>query len=440
MAEASRSQDGNFFLQFLQSQAGGAIILLAVSILAFGWANSPWRDLYHALSELELGYRIGERLYHLELSHWVKDGLMTVFFFVVGLEIKRELLLGELASRAKAMLPVGAALGGAMLPALCYLLATAGAPEARAGWGIPMATDIAFALGILALFGSRVPHGLKVFLTGLAIVDDLLAVLVIAVFYTETIRWGFLAAAAVLLVVLFQAVRRMFRQTWLHLLLALAIWLCVFLSGIHATIAGVLIAWTIPIQAMREPEAFFAELCAAVNRLKAGTLSRRSMVHDRRQHRDLMTIYLAAEEMLPPGLNLEHSLHRLQAFVILPLFAFFAVGVTVDQATMAAFPGPAAWGVLLGLVFGKPLGICGAVWLLVRFRWAALPEGVTWGMLLGVGMLGGIGFTMSIFITDLAFASPALTAEAKLAVFLASILAGVGGGVQLARTLRNHHG
>jgi len=264
------------FEWFFHSQTTGSIVLLLATVTAVVWANSPWKDLYHALSHLDIGTYFNGQQYHLTLDHWVKDGLMAIFFFVVGLEIKREILIGELSSVKKAILPVMAAFGGAIVPALIYFGFNPSGPGAS-GWGIPMATDIAFALGLLALFGKRVPIGLKVFLTALAIVDDLMAVLVIALFYTDQINIGPLITSAFLLALLGLIVRNRIQRPVCIFLLIVGIWLCVFLSGIHATIAGVLLAMIVPVKASIAPKEFFNTLKQHKTWLKESKISRQSI-------------------------------------------------------------------------------------------------------------------------------------------------------------------
>ncbi|MEA2115797.1 MAG: Na+/H+ antiporter NhaA [Thermodesulfobacteriota bacterium] len=422
------------FERFFHSQTAGSIVLLLATITAVVWANSPWSDLYHTLSHLDIGTYFHGKQYHLTLDHWVKDGLMAIFFFVVGLEIKREILIGELSSVKKAMLPVMAALGGAVIPALIYFSFNPSGPAAS-GWGVPMATDIAFALGLLALFGKRVPIGLKVFLTALAIVDDLMAVLVIAIFYTDQINISALIAATFLLAFLGLIVRNNIHRPVCTFLLISGVWLCVFLSGIHATIAGVLLAMVVPVKATIEPKEFFNTLKQHKAWLKETKISRQSMVADKQQRQAIQQIYLAAERMIPAGIRLEEHLHPIQAFLILPLFALFAAGVTVDSNTLAAFPSTVSLGIIAGLLVGKQVGIVGFSFLVIRSGLTELPARVSWGQIWGVSLLGGIGFTMSIFISELAFTDEAMIADAKIAIFIASILAGICGYLVLQRSL-----
>ena len=424
----------SLFERFLHSQSSSSIVLLIATVTAVVWANSPWSDMYHNLSHLDIGTHFAGKQYHLTLDHWVKDGLMAIFFFVVGLEIKREILVGELSSVKKAALPVMAAIGGGVVPALLYFSLNPSGPASN-GWAIPMATDIAFALGLLALFGKRVPIGLKVFLTALAIVDDLLAVLVIALFYTDQISITALVTGVLLLALMSYLIRSGIRGTWMYLALMIAIWVCIFLSGIHATIAGVLIALTIPVKSSIEPQKFFDVICKHMAILKKSNITRESMIENKGQRQAIEQIYLTAEEMLPAGVYLEDKLHSIQAFLILPLFALFAAGVTINKEVLAAFPSAISIGIFVGLVLGKQIGICLFSYLTIKTGWAELPTRVTWGQVWGTSCLGGIGFTMSIFISELAFTDNAMIYDAKIAIFIASISAAVLGYIILNKTL-----
>ncbi len=424
----------NLFERFLHSQSSSSIVLILATLTAVIWANSPWADLYQKLSHLDIGTYFNGKQYHLSLDYWVKDGLMAIFFFVVGLEIKREILIGELSSIKKAILPVMAAFGGALIPALIYFSFNPGGPAAG-GWGVPMATDIAFALGLLALFGKRVPIGLKVFLTALAIVDDLMAVLVIALFYTDQINIPPLVASAVLLTLLALVVRNDIRRPVCTFLLIFGVWLGVFLSGIHATIAGVLLAMIVPVKATIEPKQFFNILKQHKSWLMGSKVTRRSVVTDRQQRQAIEQIYMASRKMIPAGIHLEEHLHPIQAFLILPLFALFAAGVVIDNNTLTAFPSSVSLGIITGLLVGKQIGILGFSLLVIKSGWTQLPTGVNWGQIWGVSLLGGIGFTMSIFISELAFFDEAMIADAKIAIFIASILAGICGFLVLNVTL-----
>ncbi len=425
----------SFFERFLHSQASGSVVLMLAAATALFWANSQWAGLYHALSHLEIGIVFGGRSYHMDLAHWVKDGLMTIFFFVVGLEIKREVLLGELSSLRKAALPVLAAVGGCVTPAIIYYILNMGGAGAS-GWGIPMATDIAFAIGILALLGSRVPVGLKVFLTALAIVDDLIAVLVIAAFYTAQINLVALAWALAFLILFFLVVKSNARRPIAYLFPAFGVWASLMFSGIHATIAGVLIALLVPVRSQIDPGEFLDSIIRSIECLgRSGPLTRDSLALNKQQWRLVEEIYLAADDMIPPGIFLEKQLHTIQAFVILPLFALFSAGVTITAQSMASFPGPISTGIMAGLVLGKQIGIMAFSWLAIVTGAADLPKGVRWPHVWGVSALAGIGFTMSIFISELGFEDQAMIDEAKIAIFIASLAAGVLGYLILRLTL-----
>ncbi len=425
----------SLFERFLHSQASSSIVLMIAAVTAVIWANTPWAKLYHDLSHLDIGVIFAGKTYQMGLAHWVKDGLMTLFFFVVGLEIKREVLLGELSSLRKATLPVMAAIGGCTVPALIYFFFNR-TGEAAGGWGVPMATDIAFALGILALLGERVPIGLKVFLTALAIVDDLIAVLVITIFYTDHINVASLITASGFLVLFYLAVKFQARRPILYLFPAIGVWASIMVSGIHTTVAGVLIAMLVPVKSVIEPERFFNTICKHMKYLKeSGPLTKESLVSNHRQWNAVEQIFLTAEDMIPPGVYLERHLHAPQAFIILPLFALFSAGVTFNAQIMSAFPGPVSIGIICGLVLGKPIGILLFSWLTIIAGGADMPTEVRWPHLLGAGILGGIGFTMSIFISELGFSSPTMIDEAKIGIFIASFIAGLGGYLLLNRTL-----
>ncbi|HOX24752.1 MAG TPA: Na+/H+ antiporter NhaA [Candidatus Krumholzibacteria bacterium] len=413
-----------FFLDFVRSEVSGSVVLLACTAFALALANSPWRSWYDDLAHTPLGVSWGSAAFTLSLQHWVNDLLMVLFFFVVGLEIKREVLVGELSSVEKATLPVAAALGGMVVPAALYTLLNAGGPGAP-GWGVPMATDIAFALGILAMLGRRAPLGLKVFLTALAIADDLGAVLVIALFYTEQIAVVALLVAAALLGLLLLAARAGVRRPEVYVALGLGVWAAVLASGVHATVAGVLVALTVPVRARRDPAEFRATSAAALAELERGDLTRESMLGDDRQLACLEALHDAAGDMVPPGLALEHRLQPVQAWLVLPLFAFFNAGVNLAGGSTA--PATVPLGIMLGLVVGKPLGIGLFSWLAVRSRRGRLPDGVSWIQLWGAGALAGVGFTMSLFISELAFADADLVAGAKLGILGASLTAGIVG-------------
>ncbi|MGD8818300.1 MAG: Na+/H+ antiporter NhaA [Acidobacteriota bacterium] len=422
------------FERFVHSEVSGSMVLLACTIAALAWANSPWAESYFDLVNTYIGVSWGDATFKMSLGHWIADGLMAIFFFVVGLEIKRELVIGQLSSFRQAVLPVGAAVGGALVPAALYALFN-GAGAGASGWGVPMATDIAFALGILSLFGKRAPIGLKVFLTALAIADDLLAVLVIAFFYSANISFFALAAAGFFMLLIVAAGRLGFRQTWVYLLLAVAAWAAVFASGVHATVAGVLIAMLVPVRANIEPKDFLARSRRRLEELEKSELTRESPVQRKEQMKALDDMYLAIEDMRPAGIALEHDLHPIQSFLILPLFALFKAGVPLDADAAGMLTGSVSIGIILGLFIGKQIGITAAAWAAIQGGWADMPEGVTWPQLWGAACLGGVGFTMAIFIGELAFTSETLIAEAKLAILVASLASGIFGFLVLQRVL-----
>lgn len=376
------------FQRFAETESSGGIVLLACTALALVWANSPVASSYSSLWHTPVALGTGGARLTLSLGHWIGDALMAVFFLLVGLEIKREFLFGELSSARTAALPLAAALGGMLVPAAIYVLFNAGGPGAS-GWGIPMATDIAFALGILALLGPRVPVSLKVFLAALAIADDIGAVLVIAVFYTATLSLPALGVAAGVVALAALANRAGVRSPLAYGLIGVPLWVAVHASGIHATIAGVLLAATVP--ARPRP----------------------------------------ATEAEAPLHRMERALHPWVAFAIVPLFALASAGVRLGGAGVGT--GAITWGVLLGLLLGKPIGILGATWVALRMGAAPL-AGVGWRALHGVSWLGGIGFTMSLFVAQLAFDSDDALAAAKLGILGASAVAAVVGWV-LLRTL-----
>ncbi len=432
MTESSRS--AAMFDRFFRPEVSGSVVLMVCTIVALGWANSPWSQLYFDLLHIDVGFSWAGTAFHLSLQHWINDALMAIFFFVVGLEVKREIAVGELSTLRKAALPVSAAVGGMLVPAGFYFAINAGGPGIQ-GWGIPMATDIAFALGILALFGSRAPIGLKVFLTALAIADDIGAVLVIALFYTANLKLGALAVAAAFMLLIAGVRACGIRRSGIYLALATGVWLGVLASGIHATVAGILVAMLVPIRAEIEPEAFLGKARNRLAELEASELTRDSMVGDKEQLHALDDLYVSTGDMIPAGIALEHQLHPVQAFLILPLFALFNAGVYLGGDASSRLADPVSLGILFGLLLGKPLGVVGFSWLAIKSRVADLPDGVDWRQIWGVASLSGVGFTMSLFIAELAFDDPALIATAKLGILGASLLAGALGYWILGRSL-----
>jgi NhaA family Na+:H+ antiporter len=414
----------------LHAAPAGGLVLLACAGIAMVWANSPAAHSYHALWETPIAIGVGDRHAALSLHGIVNDGLMAVFFFLVGLEIKREVLVGELASMRQAALPVAAALGGMLVPALLFLALNPGGPTSR-GWGIPMATDIAFALGVLALLGDRFPPALRVFLSALAIADDLGAVLVIALFYTASVSWSALSAAAGLLLLSLAANAIGVRAAWAYALIGIALWAAVLLSGVHATVAGVLLAMTIPSRTVIDERALLDGAGAALRDFDLARHPNTVMLSNREHQAALRRLEVLSEKALPPLARLEHGLHGIVTFGIMPLFALANAGVDL-RGGVSAMTSTIGLGVVLGLVLGKPIGITLASWLAVRAGAASLPAGIGWRALAGTAILGGIGFTMSLFIATLAFGDAAESlASAKLAILVASLIAGIAGWIVL---------
>jgi NhaA family Na+:H+ antiporter len=408
---------------FMHTETAGGIVIVVAAIAALIWANSPWDEAYFDLWHAELGFDVN--LFHVEhhLGDWVNDGLMVIFFFVVGLEIKRELVHGELASPRRAALPVIAALGGMAVPALIFLAFNAGG-EGKDGWAIPVATDIAFAVGVLALLGPRVPFSLKVFLLALAIADDLGGILIIAAFYTDQISVeALLWAGTVLLLVLFA-------RSWgirtfnVYVFLGVLFWVAVLQSGIHATISGVILAMLTPAGPSYTGEEF--------ERSAPGLFERWREAIRQRDHDQQENILSALEDVTrnteSPLDRLERQLHPWVSYIIVPIFALANAGVAVTADSVNDAVGSAVtWGIALGLFVGKPVGILTATWLAERSGIASRPAGVTWHQVLGVGLLGGVGFTVALFITTLSFDSEVLTADAKMGILLGSITAAIVG-------------
>jgi Na+:H+ antiporter, NhaA family len=434
MSQSGQTRPRSVIDWFIHSAVAGSTVLLACTVAAIVWANSPWAEGYFRLAHTKISISLGRDTLALSLQHWINDALMVVFFFVVGLEIKRELLVGHLSSARRAILPVAAAVGGMACPAAVYAFLNAGGPGAD-GWGIPMATDIAFALGILALLGSRVPIGLKVFLTALAIADDLSAVLVIALFYTAEIRWIPLGVALACLLLLAIVIRAGLRPPVFYAVLVIGVWLSVFASGVHATVAGILVAMVVPVRPRLSPTEFFASVSDSLATLRAAELTRDSVLADEAQLNALTALDDAATEMRPPSLTLERFFHPLQALFILPLFALVNAGVSLGGRARETLTEPVTLGVIAGLVIGKLVGISLMSGLAVLAGSAELPEGVRWSHIVGASLLAGVGFTMSLFVGELAFESEALLNAAKLGILVASLVAGVSGYLVLRVTL-----
>lgn len=417
---------------FAKFEASGGILLICCTVISLVWANSPWAGSYFHLRHTELVLGFGSARLSEPLEFWINDGLMAVFFLLVGLEIKREMLAGELASFQKASLPIAAALGGMVVPALIYALLNRGGAGA-AGWGIPMATDIAFALGVLALLGDRVPASLKVFLAALAIADDIGAVLVIAVFYTAKISWISLAVGGAFLVALMTMNRSGARHPLIYTLLGLGLWLAFLKSGVHATVAGVLLAMTIPVRTRIEGSEFLARSEMILAGFRSAEAAGETIPASATKIHALEAIESICERAQSPLQRFEHALAPWIKHFIMPVFALANAGVVLGHGAAAAMVAPISLGVICGLVLGKPIGIAAFSWLATRSGVAALPDGVGWRQILGVGMIGGIGFTMSLFLAALAFGNTPELETAKVGVLCASAISGISGALVLLR-------
>jgi len=384
------------FRKFLQQEYISGIILLLSVLAAIIWINYAPVS-YDLFRHMPLGIDTDAGNYSIPLYEWINNGLMAIFFLVIGLELKREFIAGELATASKARLPVAAALGGMLVPALIYMLFNHGRPSA-AGWGIPVATDIALALGLLSLAGKHVPASARVFLCALAVADDLGAIIVIAVFYTSQIALIPLLCGLLLWLLLWTGNRLGIRHSGFYLLTGIVIWYCILLSGIHATIAGVLVALTIPAKTSAQSEAGITETIA-----------------------------------VSPLQKIETALHPWVAFVIMPLFALANAGMRTGSDFFPSLLNPVSAGICLGLVAGKYLGISAVIRIMVRFKWAVLPAGASWRHMNGIALLAGVGFTMSLFITGLAFNQEQMIVQAKYGILTASVLSGILGIIMLGR-------
>lgn len=415
------------FKVFVNTEASSGLLMLAASVIAIIWANSPWSDFYTYLWSIPVSIHFGNSVVSEPLLLWINDGLMAMFFFVVGLEIKRELLVGELSSARVAALPLAAAAGGMVIPALFYVLFTSGTPEVI-GWGIPMATDIAFAMGILILLGERVPAGLKIFLVSLAIADDIGAVMVIALFYTSSISYTSLLIGFSFLLLLLFFNRLGIRHPAVYGLFGIGgVWFAFLSSGVHPTIAGVLIAFTIPAKMKLNPEKFVAKSRDAINLFENSVDSGEVILTNRTRQGALLELSIASEHSSTPLQRLETHLHPWVTTLVLPIFALANAGVRFDAPFAEVLSHPVTLGVFFGLVLGKVTGVTLASWIAVKTGIARLPSRVNWRQVVGVGWLSGIGFTMSLFIAGLAFNDGLNLGLAKIGVFVGSVLAAVIG-------------
>ncbi len=414
--------------QFMQQEKAGGIVLGIAVVIALILANSPWSDSYFHFFEHHLGFYFdGKPYFNFTIHHWINDGLMSMFFFVVGLELKREFIGGELRDMKKVVLPVGAAIFGMLVPALIYILLNAGSPAAH-GWGIPMATDIAFALAIVSLLGKRVPFTAKIFLTTLAIVDDLGAVIVIALFYTSNISLMSICVGIALLLLMFLGNKLGIKNVVFYGVVGICgVWVAFLMSGIHATIAAVLAAFMIPADSRITEPAFASRIRKHLRRFdKTPSNDVRTLEHE--QVEIISQVKEDTINAIPPLQRLEHQMHPLVSFVIMPIFALANAGVSfVGMDVQSVFSNHITVGVFLGLLVGKPLGIALSVWLLTNLRIGKPHSLLTWRRIIGLGFLASIGFTMSMFVTSLAFNDPLFYVQAKIGIFSASIMGGLIG-------------
>jgi len=404
--------------RFLRIEAAGGVLLLVGALIAVVWANSPWASSYVHLWETPVGFEFGSFTLEMHLREWVNDGAMALFFFVVGMEIKREMVSGDLRDPKAAALPILGAAGGMLVPALIYLAFNAGG-EGSGGWGIPMATDIAFAVGIVSLLGSRVPVQLKLFLLTLAVADDLGAIFVIAIAYSQGMQITWLAAAAVMLLAVYLARRAHVWHLGVYIVLGAIAWYCMLKSGVHATVAGVVLGFLTPTKSLRDE-------------LRAEEIADRLENQSELSAADVRNAAFHIKESVPVDQRLVDALHPWTGYVIIPLFALANAGVPLGrEALSAATSSPVMLGVLLGLVVGKTLGVLAATFLATKLGVATLPRGVTWLQMLGISMAAGIGFTVAIFVTGISLADAALQDQAKIGIFIASFAAAVLGAIVL---------
>jgi Na+:H+ antiporter, NhaA family len=418
------------FQNFFSTQASGGIVLFIAAIVAIIWANSPWAYTYHEIWEAH--FRIGALNFNIDkpVELWINDGLMAIFFFVVGLEIKRELIIGELSSIKQASLPIMAAIGGMVVPALIFVMFNAGS-DTISGWGIPMATDIAFALGVLALLGDKIPVSLKIFLTALAIVDDLGAVLVIAIFYTAELSLIYLGIGIALILTSVLLARLHVRNPFVYAILGVIVWVFFLKSGVHATIAGVLMALTIPGKARINSKSFISRSKSIISDLETNCEIGDMVPSSKEFNSGVFELESNCEKVMAPMQRLEHGLAPWVAYLIMPIFALANAGLEINPELMGVLFNPITIGIILGLFIGKQIGISLFAWLSVKLKFSDLPEGVTWKKIYGVACLGGIGFTMSLFISNLAYTNSLYQEEAKLGILIASLLSGILGAVIL---------
>jgi Na+:H+ antiporter, NhaA family len=416
--------------KFFQIESSGGIILLIVIVISLIWANSPYFRYYFDLWNTKISFGIGKFIFDKSLLVWINDGLMTIFFFLVGLEIKRELIIGELSSFKKAILPFVAALGGMLFPALIFILINKGTDTIN-GWGIPVATDIAFSLGILSLLQKRIPFSLKVFLTAFAIIDDIGAVLIIAIFYTSKIIYIYLALSLLLFFILILFNLLHIRKPLVYLIPGVFMWVFLYFSGVHPTISGILLALTIPTVARIDYKKFLSSSKKSLDELENSRIMDDKDITTDELNTGVFRLENSCEKVLAPAHRIEHKLHPYVAYLIVPLFAFANAGVRIEGSFWDALLRPVTIGIILGLFFGKQIGISLFLWLSFKFKISALPNEATFKQIYGIGCLGGIGFTMSLFIANLAFANIQILNDAKIGILFGSLISGITGYLTL---------
>jgi len=420
------------FEEFIHRQTTSGLLLMGMAVLALVLANGPLASAYEHVVHTLISLAIGSWTLEMTLHHWINDGLMALFFFVVGLELKREMLVGELASPRNAMMPIAAAVGGMVVPALIYFAINPGG-DAALGWGIPMATDIAFAIGALALLASRVPKALITFLVALAIVDDLGAVMVIAVFYTDSIALTPLAIAGSLFALLLAFNMSGIRKTLPYFIVAVLLWYALLQSGVHATLAGILGALSVPATPKYNPERFSQHVKDLMRRFEASHQPGKSIMTNDALRAVVQTLENGVHSVEAPLQRLEHFWHMPVAYLVIPIFALANAGIPLSFGSLGeTLTDPVMLGVSLGLVLGKFVGITGASWLVLKLGVAELPKDTRFTQIAGVSLLAGIGFTMSIFVAQLGFShNEEMLLMAKTGILFASLLAGVSGFIWL---------
>lgn len=420
------------FQRFIKTESTAGILLFAATILALIWANSDYSSTYEGIWQYELGFSFNNFELRKPLILWINDGLMSIFFFLIGLELKRELLVGELNTLKKAAFPFVAALGGVLIPVILYLTFNKN-PETTQGWGIPMATDVAFALAILTTLGKRVPLSLKIFLTAFAIVDDIAAVLVIAIFYSAEINWLYLVYGTALIVLLGVLYNKRKYSLEIGLILAVVIWFLFLKSGLHPTIAGVLLAFTIPIKKNIDAKSFSENLASISGKILDATDEDEKHLLTKQEEECIDELDELSAEMRSPLQHLEHKLHNWIAYFILPVFAFANAGITFSSSEPLDVS--LMLNIALSLVIGKTIGVALFSYLGLKLKITSLPAGVKFKQIIGIAAIAGVGFTMSIFIGNLAFAaSPVYITAAKTGIVFGSLVAGIVGYIILRLT------